>query len=186
MQRNWYVICTQKRKEKKVATMLTKKGIENFCPLAIKEIKNVSRNSREYGPLFNSYVFIHVLESDVAMIKNLPNVINTLYWRSQPAIINPDEINAIKMMVENYTCMQLEKKAVIIGENIGIVERSITGISNNVTSIKHQGITVTLPTLGYSITAAREKARASPVTKPKESLTVALVKRLNPLFLFGY
>lgn len=186
MQRNWYVICTQNKQEKKVAALLTKKGIENFCPFTINEIKNVSRSSKEYGPLFKSYVFVNASEDEMGTIKKMPYVVNPLYWRSKPAIINGDEINAIKMLVENYSCMRLEKTTIKIDENIGVVERSITGYSNNVASVKHQGITVTLPTLGYSITTTRDKARAAPVAEKRESFSSTLVRRLNPLVLFGF
>jgi transcription antitermination factor NusG len=186
MQRNWYVICTQQKQEKKVAAMLTKKGIENFCPFTITEVKNVSRSSREYGPLFKSYVFVNATETDVGMITKMQYVVNPLYWRSKPAIINADEINAIKMMVENYTVIRPEKYVVNTNDNVGIVEQKITGYNNHVTTIKHQGISITLPTLGYALVSEREKARASPAAQKKDSLSASIAKKLNLLSLFGF
>lgn len=185
MKRNWHVICTQKKSEKKVSLMLTKKGFENFCPFTIIERKTASRRSKEYGPLFSSFVFVNVSEKELEQIKKLPNVVNPLYWGSTPAIINQDEINAIKMMTENYSSIMPEKIAVKANENIGIVERKITGYNNNVTTIKHQGITVTLPTLGFSLTSEREKEQTTAPVK-KESLSSSLARRLNPLVLFGF
>ena len=108
MQRNWYVICTKKKKEKKVVSVLNKKGIENFCPFTIKEVKNVSRSNKEFGPLFTSYVFVNVEASELPKLSKLAYVINPLYWKSSPAIISADEINAIKMMTDNYSSIVLE------------------------------------------------------------------------------
>ncbi len=186
MTRNWYVLCTQSKQEKKVAAMLTKKGIENFCPFTITETKNVSRKVREYGPLFKSYIFVNIEETEIRSVTKLPYVVNTLYWKSKPAVINADEINAIKMMVENYSVITLDRNAVNQQENVAVVERSITGYSNNVTSIRHQGITVRLPTLGYSLSTDREQMKAAPELARKESFTVSLAKKLNLLMFFGF
>jgi len=76
MERNWYVICTAKKKEKKVVSILNKKGIENFCPFTIREIKNVSRSIKEYGPMFTSYVFVKVEASELSKLIKLPYVRN--------------------------------------------------------------------------------------------------------------
>lgn len=186
MKRNWYVICTLPRQEKKVAALLTKKGIENFCPFSITEVKNVSRSTMQYGPLFKSYVFVNVAESDISSISKLPYVVNPLYWKSKPAIINTDEIDAIKMMVGNYSVIRPEKYAVKTNDHVAVMEKSITACSNHVTTIKHQGIKVTLPSLGFTLVSEREKAKVATIIEKKEPLSLTLVKRLNPLFLFGF
>lgn len=182
MQRNWYVICTKTKKEKKVVAVLNKKGIENFCPFTIKEVKNVSRTSRQYGPLFSSYVFVKIEASELNKLSKLPYVVNPLYWRSSPAVISADEINAIKMMEENYNSIALESTRVNTTEKVSIVERNITGISNNIVSIKHQGITVNLPTLGCSLTADRVKEKQAPAIVKKRTTLQAIAQSINAFF----
>ncbi len=182
MKRNWYVICTAKKKEKKVVSVLNKKGIENYCPFTVKEIKNVSRSIKEFGPLFTSFVFVKVEASELSKLSKLPYVVNPLYWKSTPAVISADEINAIKMMEENYNSIALENTGVNTVENVSIIERNITGYSNNIVSVKHQGITVKLPTLGYSLTADRVKERQStPVAKTRTALQT-ITQSINSLF----
>lgn len=182
MERNWYVICTKKKKEKKVVAALNKKGIENFCPFTIKEVKNVSRSSKEFGPLFTSYVFVNVEASELRKLTKLAYVINPLYWKSSPAVISADEINAIKMMTDNYSSIALEHTQVNTTEKISIVERNITGVNNNIVSIKHLGITVKLPTLGYSLTADRAKEKqAQPIVKKRTALQ-AITQSINAFF----
>lgn len=182
MERNWYVICTKEKKEKKVVSLLLKKGIESFCPFTIKEIKNVSRSSKVYGPLFTSFVFVNVEANELPKLTKLPYVVNPLYWRSTPAIISPDEINAIKMMEENYNCIALERTTVSDSEKVSIVERNITGISNNTVTVKHQGITVKLPTLGYSLTAERNREKQATVILKKRTALQAITQSINSLF----
>ncbi|HPH91675.1 MAG TPA: transcription termination/antitermination NusG family protein [Ferruginibacter sp.] len=182
MERNWYVICTTKKKEKKVVSILNKKGIENYCPFTIREIKNVSRSMKEYGPMFTSFVFVKVEAVELSKLTRLPYIVNSLYWRSSPAVISADEINAIKMMEENYNCIAIENTGVNTTEKVSIVERNITGYSNNVVSVKHQGITVKLPTLGYSLTADRIKEKQSPVIFKKKTALQAITQSINSFF----
>ncbi len=185
MQRNWYVLCTQKKQEKKVSSLLTKKGFENFCPFSIIEMQNVSRHSKAYKPLFDACVFVNVQETDLGTIRKMPGVINTLYWRSSPAIIKADEINAIKTMVESYSFVKLQKTQVKMNENISVVERSITGYNNNIAIVKHKGISVTLPSLGYTLSADREKIKAAPQEMKKVSSST-FAERLSALLFFGF
>ncbi len=182
MNRNWYVICTKKKKEKKVISALNKKGIENFCPFTIREIKNASRTAREYGPLFTSYVFVNVEAHQLNKLTQIPYVINPLYWKSSPAVISSDEINAIKMMEENYNSIAIENTGVNTIDKVSIVERNITGINNNIVSIKHQGITVKLPTLGYSLSADRIKEKQAPALVKKRTTLQAITQSINAFF----
>lgn len=182
MEHNWYVICTKQKKERKVSSSLKKKGIEHFCPFTIREIKNVSRVSREYGPLFASLVFVKAAPDELHKISSMAYVVNPLYWRSAPAVINTDEINAIKKMVEGYSSIKVEKLTVNTTGKVSVVEKNITAISNNIVSVKHRGVSVKLPTLGYCITAEREKEKMiMPVIK-KQSALQAVAQRLNALF----
>lgn len=184
MESNWYVICTKKKKEKQVTAVLNKKGIENYCPFTIIETKNVSRSVKEYGPLFSSYIFVKMQQSDLQTLKKLPYVINPLFWKKEPAIINPDEINAIKMMCENYSTIKLEKISVELDDKIGVVERNITGYSQRAIMVQHTGISISLPTLGYSISAERDKEKKT-TEKINQLQNNSLASRLNPLLFFG-
>jgi transcription antitermination factor NusG len=182
MERNWYVICTKQKKERKLVSALIKKGIENFCPFTIREIKNVSRSSRSFGPLFSSFVFVNVEPEQLTKISRMAYVINPLYWGHSPAIINADEINAIKMMAENYSAITLDKLAVDTAAKISVTEKSITAINNNTVSVMHQGISVKLPTLGYCITADRRKEMIPMHGVKKQTPLQAVAQRLNALF----
>ncbi len=64
MQKNWYVIYTKPQSEKKVATLLTKKKIENFIPLVSAEALRSWRHKLVYRPLFKSYVFVYTTEQE--------------------------------------------------------------------------------------------------------------------------
>ena len=185
MKRNWYLICTKKLQEKKVIESLTKKGIENYCPYTnMEKSLSASRKVTSYHPLFSSYVFVFISEDEITTVKKITDVVNMVYWKANPVIIDQDEIHAIRMMTGNYRSIKLEKTAVEIQEKVSIVEENTSSSNNQVLSIKHKGLTVTLPSLGYRMTAQRENMRNE---TPQEVVSgSSFLRRLNPLFLFGF
>lgn len=186
MERNWYLICTKKLQEKKVIESLTKKGIENYCPYTNTEKSlSASRKTTAHQPLFSSYVFVFISEDEITTVKKIPDVVNMVYWKANPAIIDQEEIHAIRMMTGNYRSIKLEKTAVEIQEKVNIVEENTSSTSNQVLSIKHKGLTVTLPSLGYRMTAQRENMRNKESTQEVLSGS-SFLRKLNPLFLFGF
>ncbi len=184
MKQQWFVLCTQNNQEKKVMQQLSRKGLEHFCPFSIREEKVVSRTVKAYAPLFPNQVFVLTEPEQLTALTRLPGVVSVLYWKAQPAVISEDEINAIRMMTENYVTLQVEKAAVNPAEKIRIIEKSISGYNNQVLSIRHQGLSVQLPSLGRKLVASREQAVTEKAIKVPASRSFA--QRLNPLALFGF
>ena len=186
MQRNWYLICTKKQKEKRVTELLSKKGIENYCPFTIAENKiSGTKEVTVREALFKSYVFVHITDDQIHFMKQTPYIVNMLYWKSKPAVISKEEIGALKMMTETYQRIKVEKTTVQTFDKFHFAEQNITTQHNNVFSIKHKGHVAILPSIGYKITAQRE--RTSQKVLPEETIPPkSLFEKLNPLFLFGF
>lgn len=185
MERNWLIISTKQKQEKQVAEYLTRKGIQNFCPFVKVARKLGSKSIIENQPLFTSFVFVSVNETEIEIVRKAPSFVNTVYWLSKPIIVKQEEINAIKMMAENYLNIRLEKIKVCINEKISQVEENTTDYKNNVMSVTHNGLTVTLPSLGYKIIGNREKS-AEAILQKGSVIKSLLPKLLNPGFLFGF
>ena len=186
MQRNWYLICTKKQKEKRVTELLAKKGIENYCPFTISENKiSGTKEVSAHQPLFKCYVFVHITEDQIQAVKQTPYIINIIYWKAKPVVISHEEINALKMMTESYQRIKIEKTTVGTMEKFHFTEKNITTQHNNVFSIKHKGHVATLPSLGYKITAQRERGQQKN-TQPEIVPAGSFLKKFNPLFLFGF
>ncbi len=181
----WYILCTLKNQEKKVASQLAKKGIEHFCPYTYREEKVVSRTVKVYAPLLPGQVFVYTDAAGLANLIRLNGVVNLLYWKSNPAVISQEEINAVRMLSENYLSVQTEKTAVNTNEKVRVIEKSISGYHNQVLSIRHQGLTVQLPSLGLKLTAGREDAEKS-LRTIKTEREKSFASRLNPLAFFGF
>ncbi len=60
----WYAIQTRARHEKKVNLQLQAKGVEGFLPLVTETHKWSDRSKIVQQPLFASYMFVHIVDSD--------------------------------------------------------------------------------------------------------------------------
>ena len=153
MQKQWYIIYTRPKCEKRVAALLTKKKIENFYPLNCRHIKDYRVDKIVYEPLFESYVFAKIEPSQVALLKKLNSVINLVYWKSQPMIISEDEVATIKEFTHAYMNIQLVRTPVDMDGAAGPFERPSYTMDGNVLTVKNKSKKVCLPSLGFVMVA---------------------------------
>lgn len=184
MELNWHVLCTKTNQEKRVLEALAKRGIECYCPFINTERKFGTRSVKARLPLFSSYVFVKISEMQIQAITKIPYTINLMYWKSKPVIVKKDEINAVKLIADNYLNIKLEKTDVKMDEKISFIEKNSTDYNKNMVSIKHQGLTVTLPSLGYNLVAERQRegTETTELVKKKFAFSNLLPIKLNPLF----
>ena len=158
MQKNWYLVYTKPKCEKKVAGLLTKKRIENFCPLNGKTLKQFRKNKVVYEPLFPSFVFVCLQESEKSTIRQIENVVNFVYWKGNPAIINDEEIKAIKHFSEEHQNIKLERTNVNIEAEAKIMDGRSYSIDGKILMIKNKAFKVNLPSLGFTMIAEIDRA----------------------------
>jgi transcription antitermination factor NusG len=157
MQKSCYAVYTKPNCEKKVATILSKKKIECFLPLNSIKIQLQKRNRIIQEPLFSSNVFVHLPDGDISLLKHVDGIINLLYWMGAPAIINDNEIEAIKQFTNNFFDIKLEPAQVSVNELQSTVEGPSFSIDGKFFALKNKIIRVGLPSLGYNMIAKREE-----------------------------
>ncbi len=154
MKKNWYVIYTRSRCEKKVAGLLEKKEIENYCPLNRIVKKWADRKKLIYEPLFTSYVFVHAAEQDLYAVKQVSDdIVNFVYWLGRPAIVKDVEIETIRLFLNEYSDVRLEKSVVHVGDTVRILSGPLMNREGNVTSLENHKVKLLLPSLGYAMIA---------------------------------
>jgi transcription antitermination factor NusG len=157
MQKNWYLVYTKPKCEKKVSASLTKRKIENFCPQNRTHVNQIRRNRLVDQPLFNSYVFIYIEEEKISLIKQTENILNLVYWKGPPAIIKEEEINIIKGFINDHHNIRLEKTKVNQMDLAKLVDRPGFTMDGNLLTIKNKSIKVNLPSIGYTLIAEIER-----------------------------
>ena len=156
MQKNWYVIYTKPKCERKVAAAFTKRKIVNFFPLNCKQVNSSRKRKLIYEPLFDSYLFANVTETDIARIRMIDGVVNLVYWKGKPAIMNDDEIEAIKEFTTYHQDIKLEKTQVNVNGTARIIDGLRYSMEGNVLSVKNTTVKVNLPSIGFSMIAEME------------------------------
>ncbi|QHL88827.1 hypothetical protein GU926_15895 [Nibribacter ruber] len=102
MERNWYIICTKPRRERKVAQSLTELRFPHYCPLNRKVQQWKKRQETIHKPLFGSYVFVQAMEQQLGRIGSLPDVVHIVKWSQKPAVVPEDEIVAMQQFLKTH------------------------------------------------------------------------------------
>lgn len=176
----WFVVYTRSKWEKKVVDLLTKKGIENFCPLVMVVKQWADRKKKVEEPLFNSYVFVHASESEHLPIQQTEGIINFVYWLGKPAIVKDNEIEAIRNYLNNSYTLSIEKIQVNVNDIVRITSGPLLQKEGNVLEVQKRSIKIQLPSLGYAIIAI-ETNNVEKVT-PK-NLSLNTIKQTSIQFL---
>jgi transcription antitermination factor NusG len=154
---NWYAVYTKPRWEKKVAELLTRKKIENYCPLNRVRKQWADRKKIVYEPLFTSYVFVRVTEQEQIQLRKTDGIINLVYWLGKPAIIKNEEIDIIKKFLSEHKHVSLEKTSVKVDDLVQVISGALMNYEGKVASVMTKTVKVVLPSLGYMMLAEVEK-----------------------------
>ena len=147
--KKWFALYARPRCEKKVAEILTRKKIENYCPLN-KVIRQWSdRKKIVHEPLFKSYVFVRVSQFEITSLRQVHGVVNIVYWLGKPAIIRDSEIELIKRFLSDNINVKLEKTPINIEDRVQILSGPLMELEGKVITLKPRTVKIMLPSLGY-------------------------------------
>lgn len=164
--KNWYTLYTRPGCEKKVANLLSRKNFENYCPM--KRQWN-GRKKVVLEPLFNSYVFVQITESEIMSIRKTDGVLNFVHWLGKPAVIQEAEIEIIKRFMDDYSFVKLEKIPFDIAGNARIISGLSAENKSKMISVINNQVKIVLPSLGYMMLAEVEKSNVEIITAAKQS-----------------
>ena len=145
---NWYVVYTKPKWEKKVAEQLKKIGIECYCPLIIQERQWSDRKKKVEVPLFNSYVFVQLTESERNSVFQSSGVVRYLFWLGKPAIVRDEEIEVIKKWLNTSDTIDLMVDSYKIGDAIQVESGPFTAQKAVVQEINKTHYILYLESLG--------------------------------------
>jgi transcription antitermination factor NusG len=154
----WYAVYTRPKWEKKVAALLSQKGLQNYCPLnrVLKQWHDRKKWVEE--PLFTSYVFVCVSPSDLLEVRKTDGVLNFVYWLGKPAVIREEELTTIRKFLGEFSGVQLEKVRIRAGDKVQITQGPLMNQKGQVVEVHNKTVKVLLPTLGYALVAQVDKS----------------------------
>jgi transcriptional antiterminator RfaH len=120
-QKNWYVLYTKPRHEKKVAERLTAAGYTVYCPLQKVVRKWSDRTKVVVEPLFKGYVFIQIEDHNRDEVFTFPGTVRYLFLLRRPAIVREEEITTIQKWLGHYDHERLQVTEITPGSYVRII-----------------------------------------------------------------
>jgi len=151
--KSWYAVYTHAKWEKKVASFLTRKNIENYCPLNRVVRQWSDRKKIVDEPLFTCYVFVRISNKEHVSVLQTEGVINYVSWQGKPAVIRDIEIELIKKFLLDHCNVRLEKIKVQVNDTVQVKCGLLMEQEGRVIEVLGKTIRVSLPSLGYMMLA---------------------------------
>ena len=145
---NWYVVYTKPKWEKKVAEQLNKIGIECYCPLITQVRQWSDRKKKVEVPLFNSYVFVQLEDSDRNLVFQSAGAVRYLFWLGKPAIVKNEEISIIKSWLETPDTYDISIDSIKVGDKITLESGPFSTQEATVQEINKTHYVLVLESLG--------------------------------------
>ena len=159
LSRKWLAVYTRPRWEKKVNQLLIEKGLESYCPLNKIRRKWSDRVKVVEEPLFKSYVFVKVNDTDRSAVRITNGAINFVYWDGKPAVIKEKEITAIKRFLNEYENVEARPVELKVNQRVRITNGTLMDKEGKVLDVRHKTAKVAIDSLGYILIAYIERSK---------------------------
>ncbi len=124
----WFAIYTKYKCEKYVVEQLSRKGIAAYVPLITKIKAYASGIKRLNVPLINSYVFVHITQSQYVRVLETEYVMAFLKQRKNLISIPDGEIDMLKRIVGEIENVEVGDVDMGQGDEVEIIAGNLTGI----------------------------------------------------------
>ena len=153
----WYVVYTKPRLEKKLASLLTEKGYENYCPLN-RVTKNWSdRIKIVLEPLFKGYVFVFTEENNFLEVTKTDGILNFVHWLRKPAVVKEKEIITIKKFLMEFEDVKISDNILLPQDRVEIQQGILMNYKGIVLEVNGNIAKVKIDGMGLELTASFNK-----------------------------
>lgn len=167
---NWYALKTTPRWEKKIASLLSAKGHEVYCPLN-KTIRQWSdRKKLVEEPLFKTFLFAKIEDGCKYELLGTKGVIGFVNYLGKPGIVREEEIITIKKFLSEFENIQTEFIQPAINSEVRINQGVLMNFKGLVVEVSGKLARVKLEGLGFALIATIEQ-RHLDVLKKGESIS---------------
>ena len=167
--KKWLAVYTKPRWEKKIDQIFKDQGIESYCPLNKVHRKWSDRMRMVEEPLFKSYVFVHIHETEEQKVRLINGVLNFVYWLGKPAVIRQIEIDRIRRFLNDYEDVLTEALSFQPDDVVVITSGALMDNQAKVLRRIGKRIELEVTGLGYRLVAYVDKKNVSVVKGKKHS-----------------
>jgi transcription antitermination factor NusG len=168
--KNWMVLYTRSRWEKKVDLLLKDQMINSFCPLVKTNREWVDRRKIVDVPLFRSYLFVQINHREQTKVVQTSGVINFIMHGGKPAIIKDTEIDRIRTIVRDYTDVEaIPAHNINIGDHVRITDGPLFNFQGKIEKLQGRSVVMILNSIGCALTIKIDQKQLSPAPQPQSS-----------------
>lgn len=108
-------------------------------------------------PVFKGYVFVRLEEEKKWEVKNVPGILNFVYWLGKPAQIRDEEIDVIRKFLNEFTDVQVEARGLIVNSEVRIRQGVLMNYKGIVVEVMGNRAVVKIDTLDLQLSAHFDK-----------------------------
>jgi len=136
-QKEWHVITTRSRAEKKVHADLTAQQIESFLPLQKRLRQWKDRKKWVDLPLISGYCFVHITRQEYEKVLNTNNVVTYVKFDGKPAQVPASQIEFLKKMLSQSDFeIEISHENFHSGKRVEIIDGPMIGIQGELISCR--------------------------------------------------
>ena len=136
MIKNWHILVTRSRFEKKSYLRLTQDGFESFLPLHKVLSQWSDRKKWIEKPLFPGYIFINFSASERYKVLSTEGIARVVRFENKDYIVNEKVINGIKNQLDNNKEIEIVSTLnLTLGDKVNIINGPFKGVSGVLTQI---------------------------------------------------
>ncbi len=171
-QKEWYVIYTRSRAEKKVYRELTGQNIECYLPLQKRLRKWKDRKKWVEMPLLPGYCFVYIDRKAYDQVLQTDNVVCYITFEGQAAQISQSQINALRQMLRQSDFeVNVSHENFEPGQRVEIIEGSLIGMQGELVKCKNKNkfiLRIEQIKTVFSVEITADKITALPPKSPEE------------------
>lgn len=139
--------------------LLTIRNVQNYCPLNKVQKQWTDRKKITEEPLFKGYVFVHVSENEKWEVAKTEGILNYVHWLGKPAIVKENDINCIKMFLNEFENVQIIaiEKPIALNEKVIIKQGLLMNYKGIVLELIGKSARVKIEQLGFMLSATIEQ-----------------------------
>lgn len=108
-------------------------------------------------PIFKGYVFVKLEEEKKWAVKNIPGVLNFVYWLGKPAQIRDEEITVIQKFLNEFSDVQVEQKGLVVNSEVRIKQGVLMNYKGIVIEVFGNRAVVKIDNLDLQLSAHFDK-----------------------------
>lgn len=135
--KEWHVVTTRSRAEKKVYKMLLEQNIECFLPLQKRLRQWKDRKKWVEMPIISGYCFVYISSKEYEKVLRTEHVANFVKFESKPARIPAEQIEYLKQMLSQSDFeVEVSQENFKPGKKVEIIDGPLIGIRGELLSYR--------------------------------------------------